>query len=118
MPTPKSSLKDHLFSSKSNFNQTLVFMNQKQNVNKWSVNKETLCFSFENYKEKIKTIIDKLHFKIDLSEDFQGWDFLQAFKILNYNHLSISDGYILSDKKDQKIIDNLVPSVWSPRLPG
>ncbi len=107
-PTPVKSIKEHLF-SKSNFEQNLIFMNKEHDWFLDAENKGALCFSFDNYKGKINEIIDKLHFKIDLSENFMGWEFLQNFKTINFNNLVISDGYILSDKNRQKIEENIIP---------
>ena len=87
----------------------MVFMSKEQDWFVDAENKGVLCFSFDNYKEKIKEIIDELHFRIDLSENFTGWDFLQRFKTINFNNLIVSDSYILSDKSNQKIEDNIIP---------
>lgn len=105
-PVPVKSIKEHLF-SKLNFDQTIVFMNKKQDWFQEANEKGALCFSFDNYQEKIKEIIDKLHFKIDLSETFEGWGFLLEFKKIPFNTVTISDGYIL--KKDKVIEKNLIP---------
>jgi len=107
-PAPVNSIKEHLF-SKSDFNQTIVFTIKEEEWFEVAGKKGALCFSFENYQKKIKEIIENLHFKIDLSEKFLGWDFLQNFKKINYNSLVFSDGYILSDKSNQKIVDNIIP---------
>ena len=107
-PTPVNSIKEHLF-SKSDFSQTIVFANKEEDWFEDAENKGALCFSFENYQKRIKEIIDSLHFKIDLSDNFIGWGFLQKFKAINYNNLIISDGYILSDKSNQKMEDNIIP---------
>lgn len=108
--TPKSivSVKDYLFTH-SHFKQTLVFMNKDQEWFGEAECKGALCFSFGNYEQKIKTIIDQLHFKIDLSASFLGWSFLESFKVLNYNSIVISDRYILTDKENQNIADNIIP---------
>ena len=107
-PTPIESIKDHLLLN-SKFKQTLVFMNEEKNWFNKAENKGALCFSFDNYKEKIKEIIDNLHFKIDLSENFTGWDFLQRFKSIIFNNIVVSDNYILSDKSNQKMEKNIIP---------
>lgn len=106
-PINVKSIKSHLFSN-SNFKQTMVFMNKKKDWFNEVENKGVLCFCFDDYQEKIKEIIDNLHFKIDLSEGFKGWDFLNDFENLNYNHITITDGYILVDKDKQKMNDNII----------
>ncbi|MFT4802329.1 MAG: hypothetical protein ACI93N_002107 [Flavobacteriaceae bacterium] len=107
-PISVESIEEDLFKN-SNFNQTLVFT-QKENI--WFNKAESmgaLCFTFDNYEEKIKSIINQLHFKIDLSETFNGWDFLDAFSTINYNKVIITDGYVLGDKSNQKMSDNIIP---------
>ena len=111
-PTPVNSIKEHLF-SQSDFSQTIVFTNNEEDWFEAAGNKGALCFNFDNYQKKIKEIIDKLHFKIDLSEGFEGWEFLQKIKAIKYNELFVSDGYILSDKTNQRIEDNIIPILKS-----
>lgn len=93
---------------KSDFSQTLVF---SKNENQWFneiKNRGALCFSFSNYEEKIKDIIDSLHFKIDLSEPLGGWGFFKQFKKISFNKIVITDGYVLSDKDNQKKDQNII----------
>ena len=97
------------FVKKSDFYQTLVFTkNENQWFNKIE-NKGALCFSFSKYEEKIKGIIASLHFKIELSESLGGWDFLKEFREINFNKIVITDGYILANKTNQKIDQNIIP---------
>jgi len=111
-PTPVNSIKEHLF-SKSDFRQTIVFSNYNEEWLEDIESKGALCFCFENFEEKIKNIIDQLHFRIDLSESFTDWNFLSKFHFLDFNTITISDRYILSDKDNQKIDDNLIPVLKS-----
>lgn len=112
VPIPINNIKEHFFKY-SDCSQTLIFCQNKQDWFKDAEGKGALCFSIENYKQKIKDITTQLHFKIDLSEKFRGWSFLRKFKILHFNHLTITDGYILSDKKNQLLKNNLVPILKS-----
>ena len=107
-PIPVDSIKDDLF-SKSKFEQTIVFMDEKKDWFLEAENKGVLCFSFDNFKEKINEIINNLHFNIDLSEKFYGWEVLKNFKSIRFNSISISDNYILSDKTQQKMDENVFP---------
>ena len=107
VPVPVESIEESV--KKSNLSQTLIFTNREESWFKEIENKGALCFSFDNYEEKIKSIINNLHFKIDLSEPLIGWGFLDAFKTINYNKVVIIDGYILGDKTGQKIEDNIIP---------
>ena len=59
-------------------------------------------------QNKIKNIIDQLHFRIDLSESFTDWNFLSKFHFLDFNTITISDRYILTDKDNQKIRVSLI----------
>lgn len=102
---------DDVFESlkRADFSQTLVFT---KNENQWFneiENKGALCFSFSNYEEKIKYIIDSLHFKIDLSEPLGGWGFLKQFREINFNKIVVTDGYILANKTNQKTDQNIIP---------
>jgi len=108
LPIPVKSIKEHLF-SKCNFTQTLVFTNEKQEWFIEAQKKGALCFSFNTYMQDIKTIVEKLHFKIDLSEKIQNWSFIGNYDYLNFNSIVITDNYILSNKTNQYIIDNLIP---------
>ena len=107
-PIPVLSIKEHIL-SKSNFNQTIVFTSEEESWFDEAKNKGALCFSTDTYEKEISNIIDSLHFKIDLSEPFNGWGFLKSFSVLNFNKLRISDSYILSDKTNQKVDDNIIP---------
>ncbi len=56
-----------------------------------------MCFSYENYQQKIENIVLKCHFKIDLSEGFQGWEqTLQNIQeLMPLNKIIINDAYLL-----------------------
>tara|TARA_R110002110_G_scaffold150258_21_gene341990 strand:- start:66 stop:995 length:930 start_codon:yes stop_codon:yes gene_type:complete len=105
-PNDIDSIEEHLFFN-SDFKQTLVFTSQSYDWFKAAEDKGALCFSFENYEKKIEEIINQLHFRIDLSEKFNGWNFLQAYKLLSFNNITITDRYILKDNKT--INNNLIP---------
>ena len=68
-----------------------------------------MCFCFDNYQEKIKEIVNKLHFEIDLSATFQGWGFLKNYSNLKYNQIAIIDKYILSGDNIKKVEENIIP---------
>lgn len=111
-PDPVSDLKELLL-NKSSFDQDLIFM---QNEESWFEDlrlKGVLCFSFDNYEKQLGEIIEKLHFRIDLSSGFEGWDFLEKLNCISFNEILITDGYILSDKDNQKIENNLIPLLSS-----
>lgn len=107
-PIPIESIKNHLF-EKSNFEQTIVFLDKEEVWIKEAEQKGVLCFSSNTYQENILKIIDNIHFKVDLSEPFVSWGFLKCFSVLSFNKLKISDSYILSDKTNQKVDDNIIP---------
>jgi hypothetical protein len=91
------------------FKQTLVFTKKREAWFDEFSNKGALCFCFDDYKNEINKIIDALHFKIDLSKPFVGWQFLDCYNTLNFETIMISDRYILSDKSNQKIKENIIP---------
>jgi len=105
---PVDSIEKHLFDH-SDFRQVLVFMNEPQAWFDEAEKKGSICFSFSNYEKKIKEIVNNLRFKIDLSEGFKGWQFLERFKEIPFNNLVITDGYVLSDKANQKVEENILP---------
>lgn len=107
-PNPIDSIEEHLFLN-SDFDQTIIFMNNTQEWFSDAERKGALCFSFDNYEERIKEIIDKLHFKIDLSENFEDWSFSSNYNYLKFNKISILDGYILTNKKNQEMNKNIIP---------
>jgi hypothetical protein len=111
-PIPTGNIEEHLF-NKSNFEQTLVFMKNEEIWFSKARDRGALCFCFKNFEKEIKNIIDQLHFRIDLSESFTDWNFLNKFQILDFNTITISDRYILTDKVNQKIDDNLIPVLKS-----
>lgn len=95
---------------KSNCLQTLIFTKKEEPWHKEMEHKGAWCFSFENYKIKIKSLMDQIHFKVDLSNGFSNWNVLDFSKI-PFNHLQITDGYILKDERNIK--ENLIPLVAS-----
>lgn len=107
VPIPIGDIGDSI--RKSEFTQTLVFTKKREDWFEEIESKGALCFCFDDYEKKINTIIDALHFKIDLSESFMGWEFLDVFKRLNYNKIVVTDGYILGDKTGQKMEKNIIP---------
>ena len=111
-PQPVESIKDHFFNNEKH-EQTLIF---SQKVHDWfddAKKKGALCFSIEDYEIKIRSIIKGCHFRIDLSQGFDGWNLLSSLNELPSNEIIISDGYIIIDKEKQKIDDNLIPMLKS-----
>lgn len=109
-PIQVNNLKDYLF-SKSKWKQVLIFTEKKE---PWFVEAEkkgAICFSIDSYDERINQFIKNLHFKIDLSEEFNSWDFLSAYNALPFNNLNINDAYILVDEKNQKMDKNISPLI-------
>lgn len=108
-PNPINSIEQHLFEN-SKFDQTLVFVYEKQSWFESAWKKGALCFCFESYKEDIKKIIQDLHFRIDLSQGFNGWESIREVKNLSYNRIDIADRYILQERN---IKVNLIPILKS-----
>ncbi len=107
-PIPVADIKTHLF-EQSDFKQTLIFMNENEDWFEEAEKEGALCFSFDNYREKIEKIIDKLHYKIDLSIKFPGWEnLLNVFKFINFNKVVITDGYILTVDHENKIESDII----------
>jgi hypothetical protein len=90
--------------------QTLVFTEKYKNWFPILKEKGVLCFSYDSYEEELKKIINKTHFKIDLSQKENipfRWNLFDFFKEQT-NFILINDSYLLVDKDGQKIRSNLV----------
>jgi hypothetical protein len=109
-PVSINSIKDHFF-EKSICRQTLIFTQNTENWFSEAENKGALCFSFESYQTKIETLVDSCHFKIDLSEQFQGWKVFSNLKNMPFNKIIINDAYILTDQDTQRMDRNLFPLI-------
>jgi hypothetical protein len=108
VPLPVESIETSV--KKSNCLQTLVFTKKEESWHKEMESKGAWCFSFDNYQTKIKSLIDKLHIKVDLSIPFNNWNTLD-FSTIPFNSVQITDGYILKDEKNIK--ENLIPLIAS-----
>ncbi len=110
IPFSVVSIKDHLF-NKSNFAQTLVFVNEDKDWLEDAEIRGALCFTWKNYISKIESIELNYHKEIDLIDGFGGWQDLDKIKNLPSNEIIIDDPYILSNH--QKIKNNLFPLLKS-----
>lgn len=108
-PNSIKSVKKHFFENETACKQTIIFTHKSQDWFKEAERKGALCFSMENYNNKINTILTECHIKIDLSEGFKGWSLLSNFGKLPVSEVLISDNYVLLNKERQKITDNLIP---------
>lgn len=95
-PISVNSIKNHFF-EKSKCDQTLIFT---QNNEDWfgdAERKGALCFSSGNYISKLESIIMTCHFKIDLSEKFDGWESTMENirKLIPLNKIIVNDSYLL-----------------------
>ena len=95
-PIPIKSAEKHFF-EKSKCEQTLIFTQNNKDWFNEAERKGALCFSYENYQQRIENIVRKCHFKIDLSEGFQGWEqTLQNIQeLMPLNKIIINDAYLL-----------------------
>lgn len=100
-------LKDHFFKNSKCF-QTIILTRDHKEWFDEAEEKGALCMSFENYEEKILRIIDNAHFRIDLSENFGGWEVFNFCNSLPLNFITLNDNYILSDKDKQKMDKNII----------
>lgn len=108
--TPIKSLKEHFFEY-SKCEQTLIFSIKDEDWFGEAEKKGALCFSYQNYQKKIESIIticDNL--KVDLSENFIGWDYFRELKSIPKNKIIINDGYIFAENSGNKPIEeNIIP---------
>jgi len=111
-PLPILSVKDHFFMN-SKCEQTLIFTQKTESWFEEAIKKGALCFSLETYEEGITSIIknvEKLNIDVD---EFEGWHLFDCLCDIPFNKLLICDNYILTDKSQQKIEDNLLPMLKS-----
>lgn len=106
-PMGVSSIKERLFKH-SDFEQTIIFSASDEKWFEEAEAKGALCFSYENYQRKIHGIINSCHFKIDLSEQFKSWKYFTSLSNLPLNQLLINDNYILTDKSNQPLNQNVI----------
>lgn len=93
------------------FEQALIFTQEEKEWFDKAKQKGALCFCYDDYEEKINTIINDCNaIKIDLFDVFAGWD---SFSILNEipkNKIVINDGYLFWEDGNNKPIDqNVAP---------
>jgi len=104
---------ENYFADNFKHKQALVFLRHKSEWSEALFNKGVLCFFYDTYEERLKDIINELHFRIDLSErinpQFKGWAEFKKFKVLPLNSMVVSDKFVLSDKTGQEIDKNLIP---------
>lgn len=109
-PTEVENIKEHLFNN-SNFEQTLVFMQNKELWFDKAIERGALCFYFDNYEAKIKEILMICaSIKIDLSEKFPGWQSFKDLRFIPKNRILLNDKYILTKNA---IVRNYIPLVCS-----
>jgi hypothetical protein len=71
-----------------------------------------ICLNWDDYEDRLKSIIDNIHQEYLLSEnEFHSWELLNKFSVLPINKIIVEDPYILSDTDNQKIISNLIPLI-------
>lgn len=107
-PTEVTSIKDELFEN-SGFQQTLVLTASEQEWFKEAEQMGALCFSYDNYEQKISKIIDLCHFKIDLSDQFPGWELFSNLAEIPFTEILLSDNYILTNQPNQLMDRNIIP---------
>ena len=109
-PLAVKSIKDHFF-EKSKCEQTLIFTQNNKDWFNEAERKGALCFSYENYQQKIENIVQKCHFKIDLSEKFKGWgtSLKNIQELMPLNKIIVNDSYLLDKPEFYK--NNVYPLI-------
>ena len=109
-PITVNSVKDYFF-EKSKCDQTLIFTQNNEDWFNEAERKGALCFSYENYRQKIENIVQKCHFKIDLSEKFKGWgtSLKNIQELMPLNKIIVNDSYLLDKPEFYK--NNVYPLI-------
>jgi len=86
------------FISKCTFKQSIIIDSKENYKNKDLIeSKGGLYFTYDNYSEKIEEIIEHFHKKIDLSEQFFGWQQILNKTFLKINEIIINDNYLIKE---------------------
>lgn len=105
-----SSIQQHFFEY-SKCEQTLIFTLTEENWFGDAEKKGALCFSYKNFEKKIEEMVSICaELKIDLSEQFVGWEYFKQLKTIPKNRVFINDGYLFAPNSGNKPIDeNVIP---------
>lgn len=106
-PIPVTNFKNHFFNS--SHRQTLIFSEREREWFNEAENKGALCFTVENYQQRIEQYVEQCSVRIDLFEKFSGWDLFDFHNSLPNNKIIISDRHILSDNSNQRMDENIIP---------
>lgn len=86
------------FISKCTFKQSIIIDSKQNYKNKDLIeSKGGLYFTYDNYSEKIEEIIEHFHKKIDLSDQFLGWQQILNKTFLKINEIIINDNYLIKE---------------------
>ena len=102
------------FISNSKFKQVII-IDSKENykIKDLIESKGGLYFTYDNYSDKIEEIIKHFHKKIDLSEQFVGWQQILNKTFIKINEIIINDNYLINDVNN--INNYILPLVKSVR---
>jgi hypothetical protein len=110
-PIPiNSTIEEHFFEY-SGCEQTIICAMHDEAWFDDAEKKGALCFSFNNFEKKIEEMVSICgELKIDLSEQFLGWEYFKQLKAIPKNRIFINDGYLFAQNSGNKPIDeNVIP---------
>lgn len=87
-------------------NQAIFLLAGNQDWITEATKKGALCFTLESYETEINLLTKSCHFKIDLSEGFNGWESFKILSSYTNRDVIITDNYLLVDKPNQLIDQN------------
>ncbi len=100
VPITIKSIREH-FDKEHKNESTIIFYFDEETWHKDAEDKGALCLTFKNYKKKLKQICKICSsIKVDLSQQFPGWNIFNELREIPKNSLVISDKYLIQNNNN------------------
>lgn len=108
IPRSVKKIEEHFFDN-SQCRQTIILTNNSKEWFSKAEAKGALCMSFDNYQDRISSIISNCHLRIDLSRPFLGWSVFNCTSHFPINFISVNDNYaLINTKRYQEMDKNII----------